>query len=284
MHAQLGNIQFDGLKGFSSFEQSYATRYAQIPLIDGKPRLQRIGDELDEVSFSMLLHANFCDPEFEFQQLDLARRQGKVLPLINGEGLFYGDFVIASLRKGIVHTGTTGYIIQMELEVTLLEFHDPEKDTSGLKLLQDNAFALGRGTSLRGVVGPVQDGMSVMEAIRRAKQAYNQVNQAVKVISTNPLKAAVLFAQAGSNVTGLIGELGTAQNLLSVRANLNVVAPGLGTALENAQLGAGTLSGNIADNDAAASSSTLASLGSSLNVVNTAAAPLARQLGTRRRI
>jgi phage protein U len=283
MYAQLGNIQFDGLKGFSSFEQSYGTRYAEIPLIDGKPRLQRVGDELDEVTFTMLLHASFCDPEFEFQQLDLARRKGEVLPLINGEGLFYGDFVITEMRKGIVHTGTTGYIVHLEAQVTLREFHDASKDSSGLKLLQQNAFALGRSTSLRSVAGPVQAGMSVMEAIRRAKQAYTQVQTAVKTISTNPLKAAVLFAQAGSTTAGIISDLQGAQDILNLENNLNVLAPGLGTGLANSQIAAGGLGVSLAAEDLSASSLNLATLGGSLNVVNNAATPIVRKLGARRR-
>lgn len=284
MYAQLGSIQFDGLKGFSSFEHAMSTKYAEVPLIDGKPRLQRIGDELDEVAFTMLLHANFCDPEYEFQQLDLQRRKGAVLPLLNGEGLFYGNFVISELRKGIVQTGRTGYAVHIEVAVTLREYFDPKADTSGTNALQQNAFALGRGTSLRGVVGPVQPGMSLLQAVKRAQMAYRQTQQAIKTISTDPLKAAVLFAQAGSTVTGMIGDLQKSQDILNVQANLNVLAPGLGTALSNSQVAAGTLSSNLAANDLSASSATLATLGGSLNVVNSAATPIAKKIGARRKL
>lgn len=283
MYAQLGSIQFDGLLGFSTFDHAMSTKYAEVPLIEGKPRLQRIGDDLDEVSFTMLLHASFCDPEFQFQQLDIQRRKGSVLPLLNGEGLFYGNFVITEMRKGIVQTGPTGYIVHLEVAVTLREYHDPKADTSGLKSLQENAFALGRGTSLRSVAGPVQAGMSIMEAVRRAGMAYRKTEQALKTISNNPAKAAVLFVQAGSTVAGMIGDLQSAQNILNVENNLNVLAPGLGTGLANAQVAAGTVSTDLEAQDATASASSLASLGSAMNIVNGAATPIVGKLGARRR-
>jgi Phage P2 GpU len=72
MYAQLGNIIFEGLKGFTSFEESYAVNYAQHERIKGKPRLEPVGDNLDTISFEMYLHADFTDPDEAIETLRTA--------------------------------------------------------------------------------------------------------------------------------------------------------------------------------------------------------------------
>lgn len=48
MFALLGDVQFDLITYFDGFESQFGADFAEHALIEGKPRLQFIGDKLDE--------------------------------------------------------------------------------------------------------------------------------------------------------------------------------------------------------------------------------------------
>lgn len=245
MYAQLGDIQFEGLLGFTSLDHTLASKFAETPIIEGKPRLQYTGEELDDISFTMRLHASFCDPEFQFQKLNNKRTSQEVLPLLNGDGLFYGNFVIEQIKKGIAHTSPTGFIVDLELSVTLKEFYSPDINTDNRKKLQKDAFALGKSGSLRKTVKPITRGMSLMQALRRSVAAFQQITDAIKQIPSNPIKAAGLFASAVDNANRVEKGFKDMSEILAVDNNLNEIAPGLGDAVNKAIVTTGDLLGKL---------------------------------------
>jgi len=111
MYAQLGNIRFEGLKGFSTFSHTVGVTYAQHARINGKSRLEATGDELDAISFEMMLHANFTDPEADIDVINTATVNREILKLILGNGKVVGDFVITSFEKVTEFTDPLGNII-----------------------------------------------------------------------------------------------------------------------------------------------------------------------------
>jgi phage protein U len=121
MYAQLGSIRFEGLKSFDKYAWKAAANLAQHARIDGKPRLQKVGDNLDELQLDMLWHSRFCNPEVEANTLRDLQTAGAILPLITGAGDFVGDFVIASLDVAVLHTSPTGQWILARAQVSLLE-------------------------------------------------------------------------------------------------------------------------------------------------------------------
>jgi len=110
MYAQLGNIRFEGLKGFSNFSHERGVNYAQHELINGKPRLQAVGDNLDSISFGMYLHSQFTNPEADIETLRLSMQNREVLPLILGNGRVLGFFVIPNFSQVNSFTSETGKI------------------------------------------------------------------------------------------------------------------------------------------------------------------------------
>jgi phage protein U len=122
MYAQLGSIIFEGRKGFASFTSTKEANFAEHALIEGKPRLQRIGDNLENASISVLLDVSFCNPQSEFDALESARNAGEVLPFIMGDGRFVGSFVIKNLSLTHARHSATGEMLQAEVSITLLEF------------------------------------------------------------------------------------------------------------------------------------------------------------------
>lgn len=125
MYAILGSVRFEGYKGFSGFSATNETVLAEHPVIEGKPRLQIVGEKLEEISISFLLHSQFCNPESELEILQGYRRAGEVLPFITGDGYNYGNFVIKSIGRTMEQTNNNGAIIAILVDVTLLEAFVP---------------------------------------------------------------------------------------------------------------------------------------------------------------
>jgi phage protein U len=122
MQAQLGSIIFEGLKGFESFASTKEANYAEHALIEGKPKLQRVGDNLENLQVSVLFDVAFCSPQSEIDALEAARSAGEILPLIMGDGRFAGTFIIKSAAVTHQKQSNVGSILQAEVSLTLLEF------------------------------------------------------------------------------------------------------------------------------------------------------------------
>lgn len=145
MYAQLGNVQFLGLKGFNSFSDSRSIDYAEHKLIEGKPRLQRVGDNLQQLSLSILLHASFCNPESETDTLYELMENAEVLPLILGNGVYQGDFVIESINRDVSDTDSSGNVISQTLSLSLKEYFVIDKLLNKSIEARKNAFASSDG-------------------------------------------------------------------------------------------------------------------------------------------
>jgi len=141
MYGQLGNIKFEGLKGFSSLSESSATNYAEIGRVNRKPSLQRVGERLRAISLSILLHADFSDVERDYEELDKAREQADSLPFILGNGRVLGDFYITTLRRQLRKTAPDGSIIYLTADLELKESNIGERRELLSATARQNAFA-----------------------------------------------------------------------------------------------------------------------------------------------
>jgi phage protein U len=124
MYAQLGNIRFEGLIGFNTFTKRTEANYAEHARIDGKPRLQKIGDNLDTIRFDMQLHASFSNIEDDLAALRTAQRNGDVLPFVDGKGTLFGTFVIMTIDEMQSQTYKDGTPFLVNLSIELKEYAD----------------------------------------------------------------------------------------------------------------------------------------------------------------
>lgn len=141
MYAQLGNIVFEGLRGFTAFGSRKSSSIAQHAVIDGKPKLQKTGEMLDEINFDMTFHASFCTPETEINKLESALSNGEIMPLITGAGESLGSFVITDLAQSTQHTDKTGRIILARVSVSLLESAETDTLSQAVSAAKGAAFA-----------------------------------------------------------------------------------------------------------------------------------------------
>lgn len=155
MYAQLGNIRFEGLKGFSSFEQSFGVNYAQHELINRKPKLEATGENLDTINFDMYLHSDFTDPEADILLIRNAITNREVMTLILGNGTVVGDFVIPSASVSTNFTDPNGNLIECTISVELLESFNEDRLKESKKQASKNAFATtARDSNVRSVMSP----------------------------------------------------------------------------------------------------------------------------------
>lgn len=142
---KLGSITFQGLTGFTSLDSSIEANYVQHALIDNKPRLQRVGTNLEEINAAIRLHTAFCVPENELAKLYEMLEKSETQPLTNGAGDYFGKFVLTSVQLTTQKTYANGRILECEASIKLLEALNPNDAITN----RSQAFALGTGDAER---------------------------------------------------------------------------------------------------------------------------------------
>lgn len=122
MFALLGDIQFDLITYFEGFESRFGADFAEHALITGKPRLQFIGDKLDEITITLAFHQYFCDPERELVRLKKAIVAHQAMALVLGNGDYKGCFVLTDVTATSKQTDPSGTLVELGASITLREY------------------------------------------------------------------------------------------------------------------------------------------------------------------
>lgn len=235
MYAQLGTIRFEGLKGFTSLEETYGVSYAQHERINGKPRIQATGDALDTISFEMYLHADFTEPESDISAIETAMRGREVQRLILGNGRIVGNFVITNFTKSTLFTDNEGNIIEATLSVDLLEFFSEDMISDTEKEAKANAFATtARNNSVRSVLPPKLSPASVVtHDVAEIQASGITVNQYVGSVEKNPATAAYYSGKISAALDSMESNLQDIQGKLTEAEDLGENATSLPTAIDD---------------------------------------------------
>lgn len=124
VEAILGDITFR-TDAHSAMGGTFGATYAEHGLICGKPALQFVGDECDELTWSLTFHASFCTPEAEMLKLRAAVAKHEALPLVFSNGDYKGLFVPVSVRETTHQLMPDGGLLFVAAEVTMREFVRP---------------------------------------------------------------------------------------------------------------------------------------------------------------
>lgn len=141
MYAQLGNIIFTPVKGFTDVSVTSETNLVEHALIDGKPKIQRVGTNLETMEITILFDVAFCTPQSEVDALNSSREAGEVMPLVMGSGRFVGNYVIKSVQQTKVHEATDGTLLQAEVSLSLMEFANKQLNQAVSQSAISSAFA-----------------------------------------------------------------------------------------------------------------------------------------------
>lgn len=193
MYAQLGNIIFEGPKSFGSYQSTKQTNLVEHALIDGKPRLQKVGVNLEQLNISIQLHQRFCDVASEIEALTLACLNSEVMPLLDGTGLFIGNFVIKSVDKTYEHTDPQGVPVLAQLSLSLTE----DAHTLITSVAQQDAFAAEDNNPevVNEVPRTQGETANINKSVTEAKAQAGSVNADVSKASQNADQAAEIFKQ-----------------------------------------------------------------------------------------
>ena len=84
MFAALGDIQFEVVGSPEGYESAGAYNFAEQRVIESKPRLQWLGDDLQRLNFELMWHSSFTNPAVQLALLRATAAQHLALPLIFG--------------------------------------------------------------------------------------------------------------------------------------------------------------------------------------------------------
>lgn len=259
MFALLGDVQFDLITYFDGFESQFGADYAEHALIEGKPRLQFIGDKLDEIRIQLAFHLHYCDPEAELAKLKDALAAHQAMALVLGNGDYKGWFVLTDVQATNKHTDKAGTLIALEASITLREFVGDKKNPLPPPAVQPKlppaAATLATGAAA------VRD--NIRQAVTYANQAQSALRVAVDAarvaqkLRDNPLAA---LGRVPSLLTGMKQVAGPLEKLSPTLASLTSQLPEASSilrasnnalgAVRNAQgalsaVSAGTVTGRI---------------------------------------
>jgi len=235
MYAQLGNIRFEGLKGFSSFSHERGVNYAQHELINGKPRLQSVGDNLDSISFGMYLHSEFTNPEADIETLRLAMQNREVLPLLLGNGRILGFFVIPNFSQSNSFTDPLGNLIEVTLNIELLEsFSDDSLREAELQAI-NLAFATSqRNSNVRSVLPPkLSQGMTISTEISNIQTSTTLTGIYTAKIEAIPSRSEYWSGKISKSLADIEGSLTNVQSILSEASELQEMAKDMPAAIND---------------------------------------------------
>ena len=110
------------VRTFSDFQRSRSYRFAKHDVITGKPKLERIAEDLDSVSFTMRFDlALGVDPKAELARLDRLFRSGEAHNLMVG-GSPLGMFVIEKMSEDWRRIDGRGLLITASVNLQLTEY------------------------------------------------------------------------------------------------------------------------------------------------------------------
>lgn len=122
MFAVLGDIQFEVVGSPEGYDSAGAYEYSEQRVIESKPRLQWVGDELDRLNFELMWHASFTNPAAQLALLRATAAQHLALPLVFGDGGFRGFFVVESIAVRSQQLSAGGAPIAIRVALSLKEW------------------------------------------------------------------------------------------------------------------------------------------------------------------
>ena len=122
MFAVLGDIQFEVVGSPESYDSAGEYEYSEQRVIESKPRLQWVGDELDRLNFELMWHSSFTNPAAQLALLRATAAQHLALPLVFGDGGFRGFFVVESIAVRSQQLSAGGAPIAIRVALSLKEW------------------------------------------------------------------------------------------------------------------------------------------------------------------
>ncbi|HYG50499.1 MAG TPA: phage tail protein [Flavobacteriales bacterium] len=189
MYAQIGDIILSNEYGFSGFSDERGVTIVEQALIDRKPSLQRTGEELIKINFSLVLHRTFINIEEEVAKFEKYVTDSTPVPITLGTGIFIGNFILSKIKKTVDKTLSDGTIFECTVEISAIEFPLEVTTNTGTAIATNNPPALASVTvqpSLAGKIGT---------EIRETQTLSAGMNDDLRTAQAQPEKRAAKMKQ-----------------------------------------------------------------------------------------
>ncbi|GFM85416.1 hypothetical protein PSCICO_08150 [Pseudomonas cichorii] len=200
MFAVLGKLEFEVASGITGMEQRGTADWAEHPLIKGKPKLEWIGEGLEEITFTMQLHPWLGDPEVRLRNLRELKAKHEPLAFVLGSGEYLGTFVVTDISSVPKRASADGRIFSTAVQVGLREFDGQFKPKTVKAGLVDSAVknTLASKLATPEVVSKLAPAKStIQQVVGYARQAGNMIKQAKGIYdAVKNFNPATLLAQA----------------------------------------------------------------------------------------
>lgn len=231
MYAMLGDVRFEVLNSFTSLEADHAVAFAKHDVLQGRPRLQAMGNDLTTLRFSLKLHWKLGNPDTAYNGLLSAKESQQAQALVYGSGRFVGWFVIERLTERTLMQDGWGRTAAREVDVELTEFAgDPNNPLPTPAVMQ-----AGKNPLLSLLPESVQAQASdIMQAVEKGVQVYRaaesginemqQIVNAARDMRNDPAGVLGLAADALGIGSSVLGKLNTLPQVTSLIDDLSGAA------------------------------------------------------------
>jgi phage protein U len=122
MFAELGPVRFQVIGSPQEIHSERRYDYAQHNVIEARPRLQWVGTGLERISLEILMHSSFTDPAAQMAALGAAAAAHLAMPLVFGNGVLRGYFVIEAIATRSMQLSAGGNPIAITTRLDLREW------------------------------------------------------------------------------------------------------------------------------------------------------------------
>ena len=122
MFAVLGDIVFELLNSPDGFESSRSWDYAEHRVVQDRPKLQWIANNLEIIELDFQFHSSFTDPSTQLAALLAAGDDHYARPLVFGNGVHRGYFIVTSIRTSARQMSADGRLIAITVKAVLREW------------------------------------------------------------------------------------------------------------------------------------------------------------------
>jgi len=224
MWAILGEIEFEVIGSPSGAEQRFSATFVEHERISGKPLVEAVGGELEEINWTILLHERVHDVDARLRAIRMATAKQEPLALVMGDGSYLGPWLIVEGVLTTKKTTASGRIISAELQITLREYTG--EFTQPAPGLSSHPAGLADVAANASPTTPVQPGLmtrteqtltDAQTLASAARQAENVIRNASQTLGrAREMSPAAAIAQ----VPGILGSLGQAARSVSTLREL----------------------------------------------------------------
>jgi phage protein U len=122
MFAVFGEISLEVLGSPDEFESNRSWDYAEHRVVESRPTLQWIADDLEVIELNFHFHISFSDPTAQMNALVAAANDHAARPLVFGNGSHRGYFILTSLRTSSRQMSATGALLAITVRAVLKEW------------------------------------------------------------------------------------------------------------------------------------------------------------------